>query len=58
LLILITKDRNGDVGKIGDPESKGENPHKLARGERNIHQGGVFGDGQGGGSADEERKRM
>ena len=27
-MILITKDQNGEVGKIGDPERKGENPHK------------------------------
>jgi hypothetical protein len=31
--------------------------HPIIGGERDIHQRGVFGDGEGGGSGDEEMKR-
>ncbi len=34
-----------------------ESPHKTACGKRAIHQRRVIGDGEGGGSGDEEMKR-
>jgi hypothetical protein len=55
LKILMFRTVQGRTSHV--PGTPTGSPYPVTCGEGDIHQGGVFGDGEGGGSGDEEMKR-